>query len=253
MESDATTLKALAKRVEELEHQNRRFKQIGGLTLLLCSSIFLMGQTKVAPVKAVKALEAGKFLLKDGRGVTRAELGLFADRPALVVYGAAQNPLLSLGAEPEGAGLSLYDDDMEKSATFSTNSNGPVVSMFQRGRKRMNLSVTAQGPAVGLLGKNSEARAAFGLTAEDNSFLQLFGAGERGGAQLLAAPDRNVLRFFDAADRVRAVLGTVNKESEPGLVLNDGAGVSRVILMLTQEGPGLEFFDRDKVRTWIAR
>jgi len=253
MEIDTTTLKALTKRVEDLERQNQRFRRTIVLVLLLCSSVFLMAQKKVAPVKAVKALEAGKFLLKDGRGVTRAELGLFADRPALVIYGSKQDPLLSLGAEPEGAGLSLYDDEMDKAATFSTASNGPVVSLFQGGRKRLNLSVTAQGPAVGLLGKNSEAKAAFGLTAEDDSFLQLFGAGERGGTQLLAAPDRNVLRFFDAADRVRAVLGTVNKASEPGLVLNDGAGVSRVILMLTQEGPGLEFFDQDKVRTWIAR
>jgi len=62
----------------------------------------------------------------------------------------------------------------------------------------------------------------------------------------VAAPDRTALRFFDAADKARAVLGIVEKESSPGLVLNDGAGTARAILMLTSEGPGMDFFDKNK-------
>jgi hypothetical protein len=65
-----------------------------------------MGQAKTAkapPVKAVKPQEAGRFVLKDSLGRTRAELGLFADRPALVLYDYAANRILSLGAEPDGA------------------------------------------------------------------------------------------------------------------------------------------------------
>ncbi|MBZ5496663.1 MAG: hypothetical protein LAP85_09685 [Acidobacteriia bacterium] len=256
METQIQTLETLSERIRRLERQNQRLKQAGILMLLAIGSVFLMAQvkaTKAPPVKAAKALEAGKFILQDGRGKRRAELGLFADRPALVFYDDADNATLSLGVEPEGAGLTLYDRNAQKAAGLNYTSSGPVMTLYDAGRKRLNLSVTGQGPAVGLLGKNSEAKAALGLTVEDNPFLHLFGARERGGAQLLATPDRTVLRFFDASERARAVLGIVDKDSAPGLVLNDSAGVARAILMLTAEAPGMEFFDQNRVRTWYAR
>lgn len=256
MQRENHTLEGLAERVRKLEHQNRRLRRAGVLILFTFCSVFLMAQvkgTKVAPVKVTKSLEAGKFVLQDGRGKKRAELGLFADRPALVFYDEADNASLSLGLEPDGAGLTLYDSDAQKAAAVTYTSNGPMVTLYNGGRKRLNLSVTAQGPAVGLLGKSSEAKAALGLTADDNPFLHLFGAAERGGAQLLAAPDRTVLRFFDASDKARAVLGIVEKDSAPGLVLNDSAGVARTILMVTADGPGMEFFDQNRVRIWSAR
>ena len=256
MQPEDLTLTSLSKRIERLERENRRLRQAGFLVLLCCVSIFVMGQAKAPKAGTLnvgKALEAGKFVLKDGRGQKRAELGLFADRPALVFYETGERALLSLGAEPEGAGLTLYEGNTRKAAAFSLTENGPLLTLCGAGIKRLNLSVTERGPAVGLLGRNSEAKAALGLTAGDDPFLHLFGPGERGGTQLVAAPDRTALRFFDAADKARAVLGIVEKESSPGLVLNDGAGTARAILMLTSEGPGMDFFDKNKTRIWTAR
>lgn len=256
MALDNQALELLARRVEKLELQNRRWRYAGLFLIIAFTSVFVIAQVKTAkvtPPKATKPLEAGKFILQDGLGAKRAELSMFANRPALVFYDETANPALSIGMEAEGAGLTLYDTKSEKAAVLSFGSGGPVLSLFHNGNKRLNLSVTAQGPAVGLLGRKNEAKAAFGLTAEDNPFLHLFGPGEQGGAQLLAAADRTVLRFFDASEKARAVLGIVDKESAPGLVLNDAAGNPRSILMLTQEGPGLEFFDKNRVRIWSAR
>ncbi len=249
-------IESLSERVSRLEQQNRRFKQLAGLAVLLLGSVLLMGQTKATkapPVKAVKPQEAGRFVLKDGLGRTRAELGLFADRPALIMYDYAANPVLSIGAEADGAGLTLYDANSDKAAALNYGPTGPVLTLFSGGAKRLNLSVTSQGPAVGLIGKKNQAKAALGLTQDDDPFLHLFGSGEKGGAQLAVSADRTVLRFFDDADRVRAVLGILEKESAPGLVLNDTAGRARAIMMLTGEGPGIEFFDQNRVRTWVAR
>jgi hypothetical protein len=256
MQSDDFSVEKLAKRIERLERENHKLKMAGLFILLCAASVFLMGQTKatkVGQLSVAKALEAGKFTLKDGRGQKRAELGLFADRPALVFYDETNKAALSVGVEPEGAGLTLYDGNAQKAAALSNTENGPLMTLYAGGVKRLNISVTALGPAVGLLGKNSEAKAALGLTADDNPFLHLFGPGERGGAQLAAAPERTVLRFFDASDKARAVLGIVEKESSPGLVLNDPAGTARAILMLTAEGPGIDFFDKNKVRIWSGR
>jgi hypothetical protein len=256
MQSEIGILESLSDRVSRLERQNRRLKQLGVLALLALGSVFLMGQAKTAkapPVKAVKPQEAGRFVLKDSLGRTRAELGLFADRPALVLYDYAANRILSLGAEPDGAGLTLYDANNDKTAALNYGPAGPVLTLFSGGAKRLNLSVTAQGPALGLIGKKNQAKAALGLMPDDNPFLHLFGSGERGGAQLAVSSDRTVLRFFDGADRARAVLGILEKESAPGLVLNDSAGTARAIMMLTAAGPGIEFFDQNRVRTWVAR
>jgi hypothetical protein len=256
VQPDDVSLETLSKRIERLERENRRLRQAAFAVLLGIASVFLMGQGKAAKVGALnvaKALEAGKFILKDGRGQKRAELGLFADRPALVFYQGAEQASLSLGAEPDGAGLTLYDGDTRKAAALGVTENGPVLTLYSAGVKRLNVSVTGLGPAVGLLGRNSEAKAALGLTADDDPFLHLFGTAERGGAQLVAASDRTVLRFFDASDKARAVMGILEKESAPGLVLNDGSGVARAILMLTSEGPGIDFFDKNKTRIWSAR
>jgi hypothetical protein len=256
MESNHRAFEVLAQRVEKLERQNRRWRCAGLILMVGLGSLFAMAQVKtpkVAPPKATKPLEAGKFILQDGLGAKRAELGMFADRPVLVFYDATANPALSIGMEADGAGLTLYDRKSEKAAVLNFGANGPVLSLFTNGNKRLNLSVTGQGPAVGLLGKKGEAKGAFGLTGEDNPFVHLFGPGERGGAQLLATGDRTVLRFFDASDKARAVFGVVDKDSAPGLVLNDSDGNARSILMLTQEGPGLEFFDKNRVRIWSAR
>jgi hypothetical protein len=252
---ESQMLAVLSDRVSKLERQNRRFRQTGLLALLALMSFFVMGQgkaTKTIPMKAVKSIEAGRFILQDGSGKKRAELGLFLDRPALVVYDREGNATLSLGEDAAGSGLNIFDSRSEKAASIGYTSNGPMVTLYEGGNKKLNLSVTAMGPALGLVGKKGEAKVAIGLADQESPFLYLFGAGERGGAQLLAAPDRTTLKFFDASDKTRAVLGVLEKESAPGLVLNDGAGISRAILMLTPEGPSLDFFDTNRVRTWFA-
>ncbi len=256
MHTESPMLHTLSARVEKLERQNRRMRCAGLLVLALLTSALIIAQVKtakIAPPKAVKSLEAGKFILQDGRGQKRAELGLFADRPLLVLYDATSNPALSVGVEQDGAGLTIYDNQSDNAVTLNYGANGPALSLYTGGTKRLNVSVTRQGPAIGLLGRKSEAKAALGLTAGDLAFLHLFGEGEHGGAQLLAAPDRTVLRFFDPSDRARAVLGIVDKDSAPGLVLNDSDGNARSILMLNPEGPGLEFFDKNHVRIWSAK
>lgn len=256
MIAENPSYQSLADRVSRLERQNRFLLRLALLFLFATGAILVMGQgkaAKVPAVKAVKTLEAGKFVLQDGQGRRRAELGLFAERPSLVFYDASDKARISVGLDSEGAGLVLYDDQTRKTASLNSTPAGPVLTLFQEGAKRLNLSIAGQGPALGLIGKNGDAKAALGLTAGDSAFLHLFGAGERGGAQLLASSDRTVLSFFDGADRARAVLGLLEKEASPGLVLNDEAGVARAIMMFTSGGPNFELFAGARDRIWSAR
>ena len=53
----------------------------------------------------------------------------------------------------------------------------------------------------------------------------------------------------DASGKVRAVLGTAEPSSAPGLVLYDADGNANVLLHLSADGaPGLWLYDRDRVR-----
>jgi len=256
MNTEIQTLESLSYRISQMERQNRKIKQAWAAILLVLLSIFVMGQVKTAKVttpKAVKAIEAGRFILQDGSGKKRAELGLFADRPALVVYDREGNAALSLGEDADGSGLVVYDSNSEKAASIVYGFSGTVLTLYEEGKKRLNLSITSRGPAFGIVGRKGEAKAAMGLTDQGDPFLQLFGPAEHGGAQLLASPDRTALRFMDASERPRAVLGVLEKESAPGLVLNDGTGASRAVFMLTPEGPGLDFFDKNRTRIWSAQ
>lgn len=56
----------------------------------------------------------------------------------------------------------------------------------------------------------------------------------------------------DATGKVRAVLGTAEPSSAPGLVLYDNDGNANVLLHLSADGaPGLWLYDKDRVRATL--
>ncbi len=236
-------------RLRKLEKQNRVMKALGLAVLLFSGAIFWMGQTKVS---VSKTLEARKFTLRDVKGKKYAELGLTLGRPALQFFDDSERIVVSVGVDEDGRGMVVYGPNERRQASFVLADNGPVMSMFApNGIKRLNMSVTPQGPAIGILGAKGEAKGACGITETDETFLQLFGRDEKGGVQLFTAPDRAVLRFFDLAERPRAVLGMLESEGA-GLTLNDANGSARAILMQTAKGWGLDFLDERKGVIWHA-
>jgi hypothetical protein len=249
MKTDENSIEALWSRLESLERQNRRIKRIGTLLLVLAGSVFLMGQA----TKAVKPVEATRFILKNAKGKKRAELGIRLDGPELAFFNDKEQALLSIGLLEEGPELLLLSSEGKKLASLSLTVTGPMLSLSdQTGVKRLNLSVVDGSPAVGILGTGGDAKAALGLTPTGNPFLQLFGSIEHGGAQLLAAPDMAVLRFLDSTDKPRAVFGMLEKENAPGITFNDANGATRAVLMLMPKGAGLDFLNENKEVTWHA-
>jgi hypothetical protein len=248
MSENAVDARALLSRLERIERQNYRLRQIGLLLLVLWGAVFWMAQKR-----PVRIQDAQKFLLKDTSGRNRAELGIFPGGPALVFYDLSGNPTLSVGIQEDGPGVVLMAANEQRVANLSSTPTGPILTLYDHaGAKRLNLSVTAQGPALGLLGEKGAARGALGMTADESVFLQLFGRNEHGGAQLYAAADRSMLRFLDAGDKTRAAFGLLEKEGTPGLTLNDAAARARLLLMLPPQGPALTVLDEDKKVTWQA-
>jgi|HubBroStandDraft_5_1064220.scaffolds.fasta_scaffold219024_2 hypothetical protein len=90
-----TDLSVLLSRLESIERENRRLKQIGLVAIVLSTLMLLMGQAHPAN----QTVEAEKFILKDSNGIIRARLQLEpGDKPTLSLLDASGFPLVSLGA-----------------------------------------------------------------------------------------------------------------------------------------------------------
>jgi len=92
-------------RLEQLEKQNHRMKQLGAEALLLLGSVFPMAQA--APKKTV---EANEFILKNGVGRTQATLSTL---------------------DPSGAILSFQDTNgKQRMAVGLTAADAPDIEMY---------------------------------------------------------------------------------------------------------------------------
>lgn len=139
MLEQTATLANIRSRLERLEKQNRRLKQIALGCLALLGAMFLMGQAHPN-----RTIEAQAFILKDADGKARAKLGMETGGPTLLLLDAKETPqisvaagerpfvgvsnpngqqLLALGSfSPELFGLMLYGKD-----------NGPPLHGIQMG------------------------------------------------------------------------------------------------------------------------
>ena len=95
---------SLIERVERLEKQNRRMKQVGAAALLLAGALFLMGQA--APKRTV---EANEFILKDASGRLRGTWWAHSEGAILELYDSDGKPRIGLGVNKVGAALSVYN------------------------------------------------------------------------------------------------------------------------------------------------
>jgi hypothetical protein len=233
-------------RLRVLEKQVRWMKKAGFLLVLCVGAVLWMGQAR-----PVRNLEARRISLKDAKGKTRAELGMVLNRPVLTFVDETGMSTIELGVDDEGPGLVLYGKGERKTAAIVSTESGPILSLYaSSGVRRLNLSVLPQGPTIGLLGPGGEAKAAFGTTGKESVYLQLFGEKERGGAQIYATGNRAALRFLDSSDSPRSVLGTVEADGTPGLILSGPGGSARAALTVTPGGPTLELSDKEKNLAW---
>lgn len=120
MTSQTPDWQAVIDRLEKLENQNRRLKQIGAVVLVLAVSFLLMGQA--APKKTV---EANEFVLKDASGRVRGQLLMRLLGPDLTLFDENGTPLAGLGASAYGPGLYLNDEKGKTRALLGDDAGGP--------------------------------------------------------------------------------------------------------------------------------
>ncbi len=78
------TMETLARRLDRMERENRRMKQVGVVALAVIAAVVLMGH-----VVGEKVVEAERFVLLDSSGQPRAVLAVAKGGSGLYLYDRA--------------------------------------------------------------------------------------------------------------------------------------------------------------------
>ena len=104
MEPEASDWQAVVGRLEKLERQNRRLKQVGAVVLILAAAVLLMGQA--LPYQTV---EANEFVLKDSRsGKVRGRFHMYGNDPQLWLMNENGQNRAVFGMGAGGSELTLF-------------------------------------------------------------------------------------------------------------------------------------------------
>jgi len=124
METQTFDLKSLSDRVEKLEKQNRRLKQIGLTVIVLISAIFVSGQAKTG-----KVIEASAFHLVDASGRVRADLSISnLQAPTLSLSDEEENLEVVLEGSSSISGASLKLGKSQSKGHISLEAEPPGMS-----------------------------------------------------------------------------------------------------------------------------
>jgi hypothetical protein len=101
------TVHALARRLEQLEAENRRWRRLAVLALL---GVVVSAVATVSASDVARVVEAERFVLLSPDGELRAELGVQADGEAALRLTTGKSEVL-LGVTPPGLPRLLFKDE----------------------------------------------------------------------------------------------------------------------------------------------
>jgi hypothetical protein len=105
MTTSEVDLRGILERVRKLETQNRRWKFVSSLVLLMFVSTLTMGvmaQERIAPpVVRAQTVEANTFLLRDADGMVRGRIVMRSYKPILEFYDEGGKVIWSAPTNPK--------------------------------------------------------------------------------------------------------------------------------------------------------
>jgi hypothetical protein len=167
---DGRTPEDVARRLETLERESRRWKRVGLLVLVGAAAGLVMGQVR-APADTI---EARRVVVKDASGAPRGVLSGTNDGAVLELYDKDGDRRAVLGLAGDGSVVLSLSAKAEKvGAWLSTTSFGQSSLQFadRSGTTRIAAGLTADGSSA-LFMRNSDglARAGLGIGIDGRPF-----------------------------------------------------------------------------------
>lgn len=170
-------IEELARRVSELEVQNRRLKQMG---IAFVCVLAVAGVVGANAVRRLPQIEAERFVVRDAAGQTRASLSLQDGQPSLALFDARGR---------------------EQAVLRSTPDRASSLEFFQNGRMRMMLESASTG-ATHLQMLDKQNRPVTGLYAWPEGKAGLAVNSGQGGARLSVDVDGTARLGFASPDGI---------------------------------------------------
>jgi hypothetical protein len=140
-------LDVLARRVERLERESRRWKRVASLGLVLAAAAALLGQA--APLGPAKVVDAERFNVRDPAGNLRAILGTSPDgATSLLLYNPAGVHQAGLGVMADGTASIFLGNPAGRTVTELTLYRDGTPSLIFRdraGKTRALLGAASDG------------------------------------------------------------------------------------------------------------
>jgi hypothetical protein len=197
-------LNLLAERIANLEKQNRLFKRIGILLILVLGAVSLVAAQERGrgPV-----IEAERFVLKDANGRIRADLGLDKAGVRLLLNDENEKMRLNAAVFAEGPGMALFDENGAVRFSVSQSNRGPSLMFNDENQKpRSIMRLLKEGPALAFLDEKENDRMVLSLTRSNGVSMEMFEAGKHLLASLRARTGMSGLVIFDDTGRPRAAM-----------------------------------------------
>jgi hypothetical protein len=144
-------VRAICKRVERLERENRKLRWCALILLLGVSSVILMGQAKPGN----RIVEAQKFVLKDEKGKIRGWMGPYGTGSEIMLGNDNAQPMMRLLVSTDAGNLHFY----------GSHKGG------------MTLAVDSGDPSLSIVGADGSGGAAIGFSKDGPAFTVSDGTG----------------------------------------------------------------------------
>lgn len=110
MDNQPTDIFSIIERLDNLESQNKMFKNALIIALVAICLLLLMGQV----ISGRSIIESGQYIVTDSSGTVRAKLEVLPDHTAQFVFSDRQGqPTLSLQVSPEGKPVFSFAENNE--------------------------------------------------------------------------------------------------------------------------------------------
>jgi hypothetical protein len=148
LSAPAPEVQAIMHRIENVERENVRLKQLGCLLLVLMG-VAVLG-SRIPPFDTI---EANKLILRDRRG--RLRVGLTPDA-GLVLLDHKQRPRVELSAIHDSAALKLFDPTRQRRVELTEVSDGAVLAISDCSEhpRVTLLGVSQDGPSLSMVDGN---------------------------------------------------------------------------------------------------
>ena len=126
MQSHSQDLEQIQSRLLKLEKQNRRFKQLGAMLLIVAAALLLMGQS-ATPAKKV---EASEFVLRDKAGKIRGRFFVNEIGTAqLIIQDSQGKPRVTINAGlPPSISKLQSEGSIPAIALYSADGSGSLLT-----------------------------------------------------------------------------------------------------------------------------